>query len=256
MLKGITFSDLHLLAGRQKEKHWEPWMRRWRSDYDLCILNGDIFDFRWSRERDRIQSIRIAEAWLRHLLEPRERAHFVILLGNHDSCPHYQLLLKQLSDDYEHLHWEEHWWVLGDKIFLHGDIPDLSGELETLQAYRAHHNGLSMQPPHPIRHWFYKSATRVGITGTVPRVLPWRKQCLRTDIFLQNQLGSRYDAIRDVYLGHTHVHFADYEHHGTLFHNCGAPFRGARFRPAEFQFSDTQWQASRQNPLGVELYRY
>jgi len=253
LLKGTTFSDLHLLAERQPDRHWDKWMHRWRTEYDLCILNGDIFDFRWSRDRDRVRSLQKAETWLKRLLEPHERAHIVVLQGNHDSCPHYQLLLKKLRAEYPHFHWQEHWWVMGDKVFLHGDVPDISGEMEALQAYRSHHIGLGMKTPHPIRHWFYKSMTRAGITGSITRMLPWKNQCKRTDVFLKTQLGHRYDTITDVYLGHTHVHYADYEHAGTRFHNCGAPFKGARFQPSDFEYSLIDWQHSLQNPLGIEL---
>ncbi len=253
MLKGTTFSDLHLLAERQSKTHWEKWMHKWRSEYDLCILNGDIFDFRWSRERDRNRSLQQAEEWLRQLLDPKIRASFVVLQGNHDSCPHYQMLLKKLETEFSHFHWQEHWWVMDDMVFLHGDVPDISGEMETLQAYRAHHLGLGMKHPHPIRHWFYKNATRIGVTGSITRMLPWKNQCKRTDVFLKNQLGHRYDTISDVYLGHTHVHYADYNHEGRRFHNCGAPFRGARFRPSEFDYDPSMWKASLENPLSIEL---
>jgi len=253
MLKGTTFSDLHLLAQRQPDNHWEEWMQLWRNDYDLCILNGDVFDFRWSKEKDRIQSLRQADHWLRQLITPKQRATFVVLQGNHDSCPHYQMILKKLASEFEHFHWQEHWWVLGDKIFLHGDAPDLSGDIDALQQYRAHHLGLSLKTPNPFRHWLYKNVTRIGLTGSVTRMLPWKQQCERTDIFLKNQLGKRFDTITDVYLGHTHVHYTDYEFAGRRYHNCGAPFRGAKFHPSAFEFTQEDWGISVANPLGIEI---
>lgn len=253
ILKGTTFSDLHLLADRQPLKHFEKWMTKWQKEYDLCILNGDIFDFRWSRERDRDRSLIRAERWLRGLMEPYQRAQFVVLQGNHDSVPHYQMLLRKLQGEYEHFHWQEHWWVLGNKVFLHGDVPDVSGRMETLQQYRDHHSGMSMQSPHPIKHWVYSKATQAGLTGIIPRILPWKKQCRNTHAFLRTQLGHRYDNIQDVYLGHTHVHYSDYSHHGIRFHNCGAPLKGAKFYPNDFEFTQAEWQESVQNPLGFKL---
>lgn len=245
-LTGITVSDLHLLAERQPLAVWQEAAAQWRESYDLCVLNGDIFDFRWARGHTRETALRAAEQWLEELVAPPCRASFVILQGNHDALPAYQEILTSLAERHRHVFWQEHWFILGSAIFLHGDMPDRSGRLERLSAYREHHANLRL--PRTFRQRLYATATRLGVTGSVPKVLPsWRGQCRRIDSLLRAELGRRYDAITDVYLGHTHVHFRDRFLHGTRFHNAGAPLPRARFDPPTFRFSADDWKAARKS---------
>lgn len=246
-LRGVTISDLHLLAERRPLEYWESYKRAWREEFDLCVLNGDVFDFRWARHNDRIRALDAARAWLTSLVQPDARARFVVLMGNHDAIPDYQRLLDELETENERFTWNEHWFLLGPRIFCHGDMPDLSGKIDRLRAYRHHHG--SRPPPRPFAHHAYATATRIGLTGSVPRVLPWRRQCARTDALLRAELGERYnDHITDVYLGHTHVHFRDLALHGKRFHNGGAPLPRGRFVPLAFDFYEHEfsddWRAS------------
>lgn len=234
-LRGVTVSDLHLLAERRPLEYWETHKRVWREQFDLCVLNGDVFDFRWALNHSRDEALQSARAWLTSLLHPEPRARFVILLGNHDAIPDYRDLLDELTAEFPHFTWRENWFLLGPRVFCHGDMPDLSGELQRLHAYRTHH--ASHPPPRPLAHKAYATATRLGLTGSVPRVLPWRRQCARTDALLRAELGERYqDHITDVYLGHTHVHFRDLPLNGKRFHNGGAPLPRGRFVPLAFDF--------------------
>jgi predicted phosphodiesterase len=239
-LMGITVSDLHLLAERQPLSIWQKAAQEWRENYDLCVLNGDIFDFRWARNHTRQTALLAAEQWLQKLVEPPCRASFVILQGNHDALEEYQRILRRLAEEHAHVYWKEHWFILGHAIFLHGDMPDQSGRFERLEAYRRHHAGL--RRPRPFSHRLYATATRLGVTGSMPRVLPWRGQCRRIDALLRNELGKRYDGIFDVYLGHTHVHFRDRQLGDTRFHNAGAPLPRARFDPPVFQYAADDWK--------------
>lgn len=234
-LRGITISDLHLLADRQPSNFWETPCRIWRDQFDLCVLNGDIFDFRWAQHTHDTSALDRARAWLACLLEPRSKARFVVLMGNHDAIPAYRDLLNELADRHDHLYWHEHWFVLGRRAFCHGDMPDASGQLHALHSYRNRH--ASLRRPRPLEHRVYAAATRFGVSGSLPRILPWRRQCARTDALLRTELGEDYESVTDVYVGHTHVHFRDLIVHGKRFHNGGAPLPRGRFVPLVFEFS-------------------
>lgn len=243
VLRGVTMSDLHLFADRVPLSSWEEPKRIWREHFDLCVLNGDVFDFRWARLRaSRAEVTAAAAAWLEDLLSPPGRCRFVVLMGNHDAHPSYGELLDSLAARHKNLIWGQHWFVLGPKLFCHGDMPDLTGELENLLSYRrkhAHH-----PPASRFGRAIYASATRMGVTGAMPRVLPWRRQCVRIDVLMRAQLGEAYQGITDVYVGHTHVHFLNRECRGKRFHNGGAPLPGGRFVPLAFSFQESELEAA------------
>ncbi|MFP4282012.1 MAG: metallophosphoesterase [Opitutales bacterium] len=237
--RGVTFGDLHLLAGRHAFMAGREWQTRWREDYDLCVLNGDIFDFRWARQMHPEEALAAARSWLEDLLQPVGRARFIVIMGNHDALPAYHALLDELMAENAHLRWAEHWVRVGDKVFFHGDFPDETGTVESLRHARIQHG----HGPRPGRgkRALYWLATRSGVTGSVPRALPWRRYCERSARFLGRELGSDFDEVRDVFLGHTHVYFRDLELGGRRFHNSGAPLPGATFKPIEFAFTDREW---------------
>jgi hypothetical protein len=240
-LRGVTFGDLHLLAGRQASFRSRDWFEHWREDFDLCVLNGDIFDFRWARRHRGTDALQEARAWLEQLLRPPVRSRFVLIMGNHDATAAYRSLLDGLRGRYEHMRWAEHWVRLGDKVFFHGDFPDESGEVDRLRAERERFGGLRL--PGRGRRGLYWVVSQVGLTGAVPRALPWRRYCARSDYFLSREIGEAYSGVRDVYLGHTHVHFRDLEIQARRFHNSGTPLRGGQFRPIPFTFSASEWEA-------------
>ena len=239
-LAGVAFGDLHLLAGRQRRFRSQEWMPQWRRGGDLCVLNGDIFDFRWAEEHDERISMRQARRWLEQLIHPPVRSRFIVIMGNHDSLPGYREVLEDLAERHAHFRWAEHWVRLGDKVFFHGDFPDDTGAVERLRESRREHT--ARRRPGKGRRGLYWAATKTGLTGMFPRVLRWRRYCLQSNGFLARELGAAYNDIRHVYLGHTHVHFQDLELNGRLFHNSGTPLRGAAFRPLHFHFGEVEWK--------------
>ncbi len=237
-MRGVTMSDLHLFADRVPLSSWETPKQIWREHFDLCVLNGDIFDFRWAAQRELTMALRAARTWLEDLVGPSERCRFVVLMGNHDAHSSYGDMLDELAAQYDNFCWGAHWFVLGPKVFCHGDMPDLTGELDRLRDYRRKH--AAHPPAKRMGRVLYASATRMGVAGALPRVLPWRRQCARIDVLLRTQLGEAYQNITDVYVGHTHVHFQNRECRGKRFHNGGAPLPGARFVPLAFTFGATE----------------
>lgn len=240
-LRGTTFGDLHLLASRQRRFREEAWLGRWRDDYDLCVLNGDIFDFHWARQDAPEPALEAARSWLDRLVRGPVRARFLITMGNHDALPAYRSILASLEFQYAHVRVAEHWARLGDKVFFHGDFPDGSGEVERLRHARQLHG--ARRRPGRGRRGLYWMATQAGLAGFLPRALPWRRFCARSEGFLAREIGPDFDRVEHVYLAHSHVHYRDVVVHRRRFHNSGTPLPGALFRPIDFDFSESDWRA-------------
>ncbi len=64
-----------------------------------------------------------------------------------------------------------------------------------------------------------------------------RPCAMRIANWLQADSGSLTDGVTDVYFGHTHRDFADYEYDGLRFHNTGSTIRGLSSRMLEVRTS-------------------
>ena len=92
---------------------------------DVLVLNGDIFDFRWSTLDDHHATVQAALAWLgdQLLKRPTQEIHFV--LGNHDCLDPFVEALDVLAKETKSLHnvmkvQSELNDVLTTRVSLHG----------------------------------------------------------------------------------------------------------------------------------------
>ncbi|MBX3438851.1 MAG: hypothetical protein KF861_15270, partial [Planctomycetaceae bacterium] len=67
MPRACFVSDLHLFANRSRADRYLEAIERAADAADLCILGGDIFDFRWSTLPSTEATVESAVAWLRAL---------------------------------------------------------------------------------------------------------------------------------------------------------------------------------------------
>lgn len=249
-LKGITVSDLHLFTSRTLISEFLPTMHSLTTDANLCVLNGDIFDFKWSVLGTFETSISTAVEWLESLAVDIPGCQFVIIQGNHDCHTSYSEALSEVCRSLNNLHWFEHHFLLGNKIFLHGDVgTGVASESSVMRRRARHSHRYAHSKIHRIAYW---TASRSGIAGRLPRFLPWRRQVRQVDKMLRAELGRRFDPITDVYLGHTHVAFEDFHFGGRNYHNCGAPINGAQFRAIEFEFVHDELHGSLNAPTVAE----
>lgn len=81
---GVVISDLHIFATRSSPAG--PLHRLYRdlSKCNYCVLNGDIFDFGWSKLSSIEQSIHAAERYLTSLCKKYPKCRFIFVVGNHD----------------------------------------------------------------------------------------------------------------------------------------------------------------------------
>ena len=118
---GWVVSDLHLFArrsdGAEKMRALMPRL----GSASLLVLNGDIFDFRWSTLRSDEATVEGAAGWLRDLLNKLPDAQVHYMVGNHDCLPAHKDMLDALAQEVPHFHWHEYSLQLGNRLFIHGD---------------------------------------------------------------------------------------------------------------------------------------
>ncbi len=235
--RGHTVSDLHLLTNRSSADRLMPRLHRAASDAGLFVLNGDIFDFRWSKYRRLTPSLEYVERWIGDLVSRHPHCQFIFITGNHDSLPAYMDLLDQLADRSDNLAWEPHYLQLGPKVFLHGDVRE-SPTPERLAAYRARWH----KPPHRKR-WAH-AAYFVFTWSRIPRLLhemvPTHRLAAAVTKYLRLELGAAFDEVSDVYCGHTHRPVTDYRWGHLRFHNTGATIHGVRSRIQSFTYDPAE----------------
>ena len=77
LLRGHVLSDLHLFTSRSDGERWEDDIAGAAGEGDFLVLNGDIFDFRWSTLPSVDATLDAAVAWLDRWLVEFPRCRFV-----------------------------------------------------------------------------------------------------------------------------------------------------------------------------------
>lgn len=236
--RGRSLSDLHLLTRRSTAQQYQPAIEAAADDADLFVLNGDIFDFKWSTEASVEDSVASAEEWIRDLVDPRSGCRFVFLIGNHDNIDSYKALLQRLSGELPNLDWEEYYLHLGDKVFLHGDVVHRATTPELLDRKRR--KFAQPRPKGPVANAMYDGLTRSRIHVGVTHIYPKKIFLRRVISYLRNVLPDHLDDLQQVYIGHLHDTFADLELDGLTFHSSGAAIDGLTLNIFEFEYDDTE----------------
>lgn len=237
-IRGLVLSDLHLFARRSEGAARFALLCERLRQLDVLVLNGDIFDFRWSCLRDMEATQAAAAAWLRGLASdlPRCAVHFI--MGNHDCLAAFQDQLAALADDLTNFHWHASWLRLGSAVFVHGDCVHASVNEEAFQRYREVWRNDRQRGP--LGAAAYSCADRLGITRLVHAGhFPRRRTVRRIARYLDDASPGWRDSTRNCYFGHTHLPFARHEHEGIFFHNTGSAIRGMDFQPAVFETTVT-----------------
>jgi len=231
--RGAVVSDLHFLTIRSTlQEHLSSLMTAAEAS-DLFVFNGDIFDFKWSQHGGFPQSVRIAEAWIRTLVSAHSETHFVFLLGNHDCIDPYKTALDSIERGLKNFEWHENWFRLKKKLFLHGDVCHAGGTAKALRAYR--NRWSRMLRTSPFSHAAYWAVGRSGLPAVAPRFLR-RKACARQILdYLAEELGDDFSSLEEVYFGHLHKSFRDFQIDGMIFHNTGAAKKGVELDIHRFE---------------------
>jgi UDP-2,3-diacylglucosamine pyrophosphatase LpxH len=233
MQQGLVISDLHLFSCRSRAEELLEGMKEVLATADLLVLNGDVFDFRWSTLPDMDASIAAALSWMNEMAERREGRPTHYLLGNHDCVTGFTEKLSGLAEKHPSLECHESFLLLGRNLFLHGDCANRRMDGEGLRRFRETWSRDRQRGP--IARTLYDGADAVGASRKVHDWwFPKRSTVLRVAYHLDHILPGWREEIDHCYFGHTHLPFTDHSHEGVMFHNTGSAIRDMEFRPLTF----------------------
>jgi UDP-2,3-diacylglucosamine pyrophosphatase LpxH len=232
--RGIVVSDLHLFARRSQARQQFEALLPDLQTARVLVLNGDIFDFRWSTLPGIHATTSAALDWLADLLArfPDCEIHYII--GNHDCLQSFRAQVRGLATRHPRLHCHELGVRLGNALFLHGDCTHRTMNAARLLHYRQCWDNDRQHGE--LRARAYEVIDQLGITRfTHHRWFPQRRTVERIVHYLDDANPGWRNGLRDCYFGHTHLPFSGYEHRGIHFHNTGSSIRGMGFNPIAFR---------------------
>lgn len=236
MKRGLVLSDLHGFARRSEGSALFASMRDGLRSVDILVLNGDIFDFRWSCLRDLETTQAAALDWLRDVSNDFPECEIHYVMGNHDCLATFQDGLATMAASQPRFQWHEYSLRLGSAVFLHGDCAHATMGAAALDRYRDIWRRDRQRGP--LRAAAYACADRLGFTRLAHQWHFRRHQTVqRIGYYLDDAIPGWRHTTRDCYFGHTHLPFTGHEHEGVLFHNTGSAIRGMSFRPLSFEIS-------------------
>ncbi|NBD37474.1 MAG: hypothetical protein GVY10_02765 [Verrucomicrobia bacterium] len=232
MPRGATVSDLHLFSHHSHYRRYFRQIERTAAEVEVFVLNGDIFDFKWSRHGIFSRSVLAASHFLEDLCLPNPQCRFIVILGNHDAVRPWMKALDQLQSDLPNLEWHEFAHRMGDRLFLHGDVIHAGSSNAGLRRFRAR-----LRKPangHSLQRFAHGAVHRSRVPWMAFRLLPKRVLAARVLAYLRNENWLQNGNIRHIYFGHTHADFQDFHYKNFTFHNCGSATRGGRLRIVDF----------------------
>jgi len=234
---GATVSDLHLFSHHSRPGRYLRQFEAAAVEADVFVLNGDIFDFKWSEHGVFSRSVTAAVNFLETLLNEFPECQFRVILGNHDAVPAYMAALKELEKKHENLFWHEFACIVEDRIFLHGDVIHAGCTNESLRRFRSR-----LQRPangHPLQRMAHSVVHRSHVQWVALRMIPKRILASRLLSYLHNENWLKGGGIQHVYFGHTHHDFEDFQYRGFVFHNSGSATHGSRLRVVKFPLQNS-----------------
>ena len=232
----MVLSDLHLLAKRSVGESLFADLSTRMDDREILVLNGDTFDFRWSRVQPQSAAVSAAVKWIEALTDRFEGREVHFIYGNHDCLGAFREVFEPMADSLPPLQIHEFFLCLGDQLFLHGDCANRKMDASDLRAFR---EAWSYDKP---RKRFYESLYELadvsGLSRLFHRCYFQRLPTIRRVAFyLDRALPDWRTNVNDCYFGHTHLPFRDQIHQSVRFHNTGSGIRGMGFQPMEFEFA-------------------
>lgn len=229
---GATVSDLHIFSHHSRSGHYLRQIRETTGSARVFVLNGDIFDFKWSEHGVFSRSVAAATRAIKEMVEEAPECRFLITLGNHDAVPPYKEALVDLADTHHNLDWHEFAVRVGGRIFLHGDVIHAGCTNNALRSFRN-----KLQHPangHALQRMAHSAIHRSRVSSVALKIIPKRILASRILAYLDHEGWLSGGGIRHIYFGHTHHYFEDFQYGGYAFHNCGAATHGARLRIVRF----------------------
>lgn len=233
MQQGLVISDLHLFSRRSRAEELLAGIRGEIIAADILVLNGDMFDFRWSALPDMQATIDASFEWLDGLiaLRPEKPTHY--LLGNHDCISGFTEKLSGFAQARPSLACHESFLHIGRNLFLHGDCANRRMDGESLRRFRETWSRDRQRGA--LSGALYDAADALGASRKVHDLwFPQGTTVRRVAHHLDHILPDWREEIDHCYFGHTHLPFTCHSHEGVMFHNTGSAIRDMAFQPLPF----------------------
>lgn len=203
---------------------------------DLFVLNGDIFDFRWTTFDTIEETVPEALQWLHDFVSKFPKCRFHYILGNHDSVDAFTEELDTFVTETPNLDCHPHYLRLGNALFLHGDVAASDDGAAGFLRYRARWFHDEKKGALPNR--LHDALFRVRIHKVAYHsAFPVRRVVARLLRYLDDIEAEVGDGVEEIYFGHTHLAMSGYEHRGIRFYNCGVPYSGLKFQILETEIA-------------------
>ncbi len=233
MTFGVVASDLHMFSTRSHAHEIMGALHEAMRDADVLILNGDIFDFRWSFLSTIQETVESSVGWLEELVQryPDRQIHFI--LGNHDCHHEFLAAMDSLSCRTPSFSWHEVYLRMGNALFTHGDCLHKSRNAPGMSDYRKTWGQVKKRGP--TQAAFYEMVDETGITHAAPRLYFWKARVAKGIVRYLNAMDPYIlDGVEHIFVGHTHVPFTDFKYEGKTFHNTGSAMAKGGFNPLAF----------------------
>ena len=231
---GMVVSDLHMFAKRSRAPMVMDELGPALEGCEMLVLNGDIFDFKWTTLESIPHTIDQALAWLEGLVKGFPGCRIYFILGNHDCHREFTVVLEDLSQKISSFSWHERYLRLGTAAFLHGDCIHKKVFEKGLASYRKPWKEIKKKGQ--AQNAIYEAINHTGLTKAAPKIAFKReKMAGRILDYLDDREPGIVEKINDVYVGHTHVPFTDFSFRGKVFHNTGSAIKNQDFNPLHFR---------------------
>lgn len=230
MANGAVISDLHLFARRTDTARIIQTLLDLPHDLEHLVLNGDIVDFRWSTYSSEAETVGAGVLWLQGLLEQLPALRVYYVMGNHDCSAPWAAALDQLPR--ERFSWSPTHLKLGSHLFLHGDL--VTGEKNPFvrDLKDSHEHFASSTALDRLYHTLIHTRVHVGVS----RLHGPQLYVPKVERALRRHGADVLQDTSDIYFGHTHEPFLDYEYKGLRFHNTGSAVRHIKMQAVRFRY--------------------
>jgi len=234
MLSGHVISDLHLFTPWSAAPKYLGRIRSAAGESDFFVLNGDVFDFRWSVLPTTEEGVRAAVAWLRTFACEHPTCHVHYVMGNHDGLELLAEHLDVLAGETENLSWHPAYLRIGGALFVHGDLflrKRVADPFRRRLAPSIRRKHRALNRCYRLLHAMRVHRWHAPIYGS--------RRCARKILRALRSAGGA-DGVTDVYFGHTHASFTDYTSGGITFHNTGSVINGLPWHLLPVQIPDAE----------------
>lgn len=221
MAEGSVISDLHLFTNRSDAEYSAEAIRQAFAESDFFVLNGDIFDFRWSTFSTVEATLNAAEEWIRSLAAVNLSCQIHYVLGNHDSPARFAAHLEMLAEQIPNFSWHPSHVRIGRNLFLHGDLPISHRRFSPFHRVLGHVEKRKGK----LMNLAYAALISSRLHRVIDRFHSPLRCAQHIHRAIMNDKTDLAEGLTDVYFGHVHYVMHDFAYRGLRFHNTGSTVR-------------------------------